>query len=184
MKREGASTLFIHGYPLALSYLFRSLAFLFNCLKWCSSIVWNGALCVIWKDILKRGHRCGNLCNDSCLNVYKGVFVFWKDISMFDCLKVCFEKCFEIVLWSVFENSKDVFASFDQVTKSCLPYFTQRFFSCFNPFKQFCSTIAFGGQSCVRMFNGTGAGHRMDHDCNGAKYLWETFPLRDLIIFD
>ena len=35
MKREGASTLFIHGYPWALSYLFRSLALFFNCLKWC-----------------------------------------------------------------------------------------------------------------------------------------------------
>ena len=30
---------------------------------------------------------------------------------------------------------------------------------------------------------GTGAGHRLDHDCNGAKYLWAIFPLRDLIIF-
>ena len=43
MKREGIGTLFIHGFPWALSYLFRSLAFafqlfemvLFNCLKWC-----------------------------------------------------------------------------------------------------------------------------------------------------
>ena len=30
---------------------------------------------------------------------------------------------------------------------------------------------------------GTGAGHRLDHNCNGAKYLWAIFPLRDLIIF-
>ena len=30
MKREGASTLFIHAYPWALSYLFRSLALLFQ----------------------------------------------------------------------------------------------------------------------------------------------------------
>ena len=30
MKREGASTLFIHGFPWALSYLFRSLAFAFQ----------------------------------------------------------------------------------------------------------------------------------------------------------
>ena len=27
MKREGASTIFIHGFPWALSYLLRSLAF-------------------------------------------------------------------------------------------------------------------------------------------------------------
>ena len=63
MKREGASTLFIHGFPWALSYLFRSLAFAF-------SIVWNGALCMVLKDVLKRGHHCGNLCNDSRWNVY------------------------------------------------------------------------------------------------------------------
>ena len=34
MKREGISTLFIHGYPWALSYLvFRSFALIFDCLK-------------------------------------------------------------------------------------------------------------------------------------------------------
>ena len=34
MKREGISTLFIHGYPWALSLLgFRSLALIFDCLK-------------------------------------------------------------------------------------------------------------------------------------------------------
>ena len=42
MKMEGASTLFIHGYPWALSYLFRSLAFAFP-------IVLNGVLCVVLK---------------------------------------------------------------------------------------------------------------------------------------
>ena len=68
MEREGASTLFIHGYPWALSYLFRSLAFAFNCLKWCF-------VCG-FKNVLKRGHRCGNLCNDSCLNVFKGDLSF------------------------------------------------------------------------------------------------------------
>ena len=54
MKREDASTLFIHGFPWALSYLFRSLAF---CLK----IV---LLCG-FESILKRCHRLGELCNDS-----------------------------------------------------------------------------------------------------------------------
>ena len=69
MKREGASTLFIHGYPWALSYLFRSLAFAFQ--------LFEMVLCVCGlENVLKRGHRCGNLYNDSCLNVYKGVFVF------------------------------------------------------------------------------------------------------------
>ena len=93
---------------------------------------------VVLKDVLERGHRCGNLYNDSCLNVYKDVLSFEK-ISMFESLilgnvlKLCCEMCFEFVL--CFENSKDVFASFDQVTKSCLPYFTQRsFLYVFNPF--------------------------------------------------
>ena len=70
MKMEGVSTLFIHGFPWALSYLLRSLSLLLK--------LFEMVLCV-WCDfesILKRGHRCGNLCNDSCLNVYKDVFVF------------------------------------------------------------------------------------------------------------
>ena len=29
---------------------------------------------MVFENVLKRGHRCGNLCNDSCLNVYKDVF--------------------------------------------------------------------------------------------------------------
>ena len=55
-----------------------------------------------FESILKRGLCLGNLCNDSCLNVYKGVCLL-KNISMFESL---FGKCFEIVL-CVFENSKD-----------------------------------------------------------------------------
>ena len=59
---------------------------------------------MVLKDVLKRGHRCGNLCNDSCLNVYQGVLSFEK-FSMFESwiLKLCCEVCFE--------DSKDVFAS-------------------------------------------------------------------------
>ena len=69
MKREGISTLFIHGFPWALSYLFRSLPFAFQ--------LFEMVLCVwLLKMLLKRGHHYGNLCNDSCLNLYKGVFVF------------------------------------------------------------------------------------------------------------
>ena len=124
MKREGASTLFIHGFPWALSYLFRSLAFAFQ--------LFEMVLCVwFWKCFEKR--PClANLCNDSCLNIYKGVCLLKR---FFNVWKFVFGKCFEIVLWGVFENSKDVFASFDQVTKSCLPYFTQRsLLHIFNPF--------------------------------------------------
>ena len=84
MKREGISTLFIHGYPWALSYMvLDQLAFDFQLLE----IV----VCVCFENVLKRGHHCGNLCNDYCLNVYKGVCLLKK---RFKCLKVCFGKMF------------------------------------------------------------------------------------------
>ena len=59
------------------------LLLLFNCLKWCF-------VCG-FENILKRDHRCGNLCNDSCLNIYKGVLSFEKMFQYFESLKVCFE---------------------------------------------------------------------------------------------
>ena len=94
MKREGASTLFIHGYPWDLSYLFRSLALLFQ--------LFEMVLCVWFlKMLLKRGHRCGNLCNDSCLDVYKDVFVFWK---VFNVWKLDFEIVSWSVSWSLYEH--------------------------------------------------------------------------------
>ena len=65
---------------------------LFNCLKWCF-------VCVVFENVLKKMPCLGNLCNDSCLNIYKGVLSFE---NIFQCFKSL------IVLWSVFENSKDV----------------------------------------------------------------------------
>ena len=56
MKREGVSTLFIHGFPWALSYLLDHLLLLFE-------IVFG----VVFKVFCKRGHYFGNLCNDSRL---------------------------------------------------------------------------------------------------------------------
>ena len=56
---------------------------------------------MVLKNVLKRGHRCGNLCNDFCLNVYKDVLSFEK-ISMFESLflgnvlKLCCEVCLNI----------------------------------------------------------------------------------------
>ena len=53
--------------------------------------------------------------------MYTKVFLSFEKFSMFESrffLKLCCEVCFE--------NSKDVLQAFDQVTKSCLPYFTQR----------------------------------------------------------
>ena len=50
MKREGLSTLFIHGFPWALSYLLRSLALLLKLFEMVLC-VWCG-----FESILKRGH--------------------------------------------------------------------------------------------------------------------------------
>ena len=54
MKREGISTLFIHGFPRALGCLLDHLLFLFE-----------NVFCVVFESILKRRHRLGKLCNDS-----------------------------------------------------------------------------------------------------------------------
>ena len=64
---------------------------IFNCLKWCFKL-FEMVLCVCLKDILKRGHCCGNLCNDPCFNVYKGVLSFEK---FFNVLKVVLKLCVE-----------------------------------------------------------------------------------------
>ena len=57
--------------------------------------------------------------------MYTKVFLSFEKFSMFESrvLKLCGEVCFK--------NSKDVLQAFDQVTKSYLPYFTQRSFLCF-----------------------------------------------------
>ena len=63
----------------------------FNCLKWCFQL-FEMVLCVCgFENVLKKMPCLGNLCNDSCLNIYKGVCLFEKIIQ-------CFESCFEIVL--------------------------------------------------------------------------------------
>ena len=80
MKREGISTLFIHGYPWALSYLLRSLAF---------SIVLNSAFVCGFGNVLKKMPCPGNRCNNSLLECFTKVFIFLK--RYFDVfLKVCF----------------------------------------------------------------------------------------------
>ena len=38
-----------------------------------------------FENILKRGLCLGNICNDSCLNIYKGVCLL-KNVSMFESL--------------------------------------------------------------------------------------------------
>ena len=55
----------------------------------------------------------------------KVFFLSFEKFSMFESwiLKLCYEV--------YFENSKDVLQAFDQVTKSYLPYFTERSFLCF-----------------------------------------------------
>ena len=62
-----------------------------------------------FENVLKKMPCLGNLCNDSCLNIYKGVCLFEKMIQ-------CFEICFEIVLKLCCEvclkNGKDVLQDF------------------------------------------------------------------------
>ena len=88
MKREGASTLLIHGFPWALSYLLRSLALLLKLFEWC--FVFGVILKVFWKEtiilaifvmILVRQ----NVYKDVCL--LKNVSMFWKMFGK------CFEMC-------------------------------------------------------------------------------------------
>ena len=93
------SSMVIHGL---LVTCFRSLAFAFK--------LFEMVLCVCgFENVLKKMPCLGNLCNDSCLNIYKGVCLFEK---IFQCFESCFEICFEVVLWSVFENWQGCFARF------------------------------------------------------------------------
>ena len=83
MKREGISTLFIHGYQWDLSYLvFRSLAFDFHLLEM--------VVCVcVFENVLKKKRPClGNRCNNSLLECFTKVCIFSKR-----CFK-CFWKLF------------------------------------------------------------------------------------------
>ena len=53
-------------------------------------------LCVCgFENVLKKMPCLGNLCNDSCLNIYKGVCLFEK---IFQCLKVVLKLCCEVCL--------------------------------------------------------------------------------------
>ena len=61
---------------------------------------------MVFENALKKRPCLGNLCNDSCLNIYKGVCLFEKIFQCFESLflgnvlKLCCEVCFE--------NNKDV----------------------------------------------------------------------------
>ena len=87
MKREGASTLFSMVFHGLFVICLHHFLLLFNCLKWCF-------VCG-FENVLKRGHHCGNLCNDSCLNVYKGGLSFEKIFQCFESLiwEMCYEVC-------------------------------------------------------------------------------------------
>ena len=50
-----------------------------------SSIVLNGAcVCVIFENALKRGQCGGNLCNNPCWDVYKGVCLLKRFSFVFE----------------------------------------------------------------------------------------------------
>ena len=75
----------IHGL---LVTCFRSLAFAFQ--------LFEMVLCVCgFENVLKKMPCLGNLCNDSCLSIYKDVCLFE---NMFQCFESCFEIVFEVVL--------------------------------------------------------------------------------------
>ena len=88
MKREGISTLFIHGFPWALSYSFRSLAFVLTvCL-----------CCGLWKCFEKP------LCNGSRFykNAYKVLFRKMVQRCVCGlCLESVLKRCFAMVLVSI-----------------------------------------------------------------------------------
>ena len=50
---------------------------------------------------------------------------------------------------------------FDQVTKSCLPYFTQRFYYVFDPFNSVVSPLYLVNNLALGCLKGTGAGHHI-----------------------
>ena len=77
MKREGVSTLFIHGYPWALSYL----VFQITCFAF--AIVLNGALCGFEKYFVKEAIVLAIFVMILIRkNVYKDVCLL-KNVSMF-----------------------------------------------------------------------------------------------------
>ena len=80
------SFMVIHGL---LVICFRSLAFAFQLFEMVLRVCG-------FENVLKKMPCLGNLCNDSCLNIYKGVCLFEK---MFQ----CFGSCFEIVLELFYE---------------------------------------------------------------------------------
>ena len=131
MKREGISTLFIHGYPWALSYLvFRSLALIFDCLK-------NGVcvcVCVFWKCFEIDAFVSATIVMTRVW-VYTTVCIFSKRyFKVF--LEVCFESVCEV--WFLKRRQVFCFASLIQVTKSSsTPKFLKRLLLCFNPFNKF-----------------------------------------------
>ena len=94
-------------------------------------------------------------------------------------LRVCLK-----VLWIVvFEKKASVFASWSQVTKSFVyPIVLKGFCYVLTLFNNFVPPLNLVDNLAFRMFNGTGAGHRMDHECNGAKCLWQ-FALKGLWSF-
>ena len=117
----------------------------------------------------------GYPCNNSLLECFtKGVCLFEKMFQGF--LKVYFESVCEV--W--FEKQASVFdLQVDKYLRAIYP----------KVLKDFCYvltllTILF--HHCIwwtilcQDVNGTGTGHRLDHDCNGAKYLWAIFSFKGL----
>ena len=77
----------IHGL---LVTCFRSLVFAFQ--------LFEMVLCMCgFENVLKKMPCLGNLCNDSCLNIYNGMCLFEKIFQCFEIvLKLCCEVCLKM----------------------------------------------------------------------------------------
>ena len=160
----------IHG--LLVTWFFRSLALIFDCLKMVCRCV------CFWKCFGRRCLVLGNQCIWLVFECFTKVCIFSKR---------CF-KCFWEFVWKCcgwwFLKRRQVFLQvWSQVTKSFVYPIV---------LKGFCYVLTFLTilfhhwiwWTILRLGSlfGTGAGHRMDHECNDAKCLWQ-FALKGLWSF-
>ena len=99
------------------------------------------------------------------------------------CFQMFLRVCLKVLWIVVFEKKASVFASWSQVTKIFVyPIVLKGFCHVLTPFNNFVPPLYLMDNLAFRMFNGTGAGHRIDHECNDAKCLWQ-FVLKGLWSF-
>ena len=134
------------------------------------------------------------VCFEKCFEIDAFVSATIVMTRVWVSTKVCvffekmFQMFFESLFWKVLVEcglkSRQVFLQVDQVTKSLsTPNLLKGFSHVLTLFNNFVPPLYLVDNLTFRMFNGTCAGHRMDHECNGAKCLWK-FAWRDYDHFD